>query len=198
MKVAIVLNAGKKVNREIVADKVICADGGLLCYDGVPDVFIGDFDSFEGSIPSGVEIIEHNPHKNATDGTLSVEYAIDNLGADAIEIFGVTGGREDHVLGNYTLLALANKRGVKAVAKDDGLDVFVADGKCEFSAAAGELVSIIPYGGECRVAHSTGLEYPLENLTLTPYDTRGVSNVAEGDVSLEFITGKALIFHYVK
>lgn len=198
MKVAIVLNSGKKAVRGIVADKVICADGGCLCYDGIPDVFIGDCDSFSGAIPSGVKIIKHNPHKNATDGTLSVEYAIENLGADEIEIFGVTGGREDHVLGNFTLLALANERGVKAVAKDDGLDMFITSSECKFSASAGELISIIPYGGECVVAHSTGLEYPLENLTLTPYDTRGISNVAEGDVSLEIKTGKALIFHYFK
>lgn len=197
MKVAIVLNAGKKVNRKISADKVICADGGILFYDGTPDVFIGDFDSYQGEIVDGVTVVKHNPHKNDTDGTLSVEYAVDVLGADEIEIYGATGGREDHVMGNYSLLALANKLGVKAVAREDGLDLFVADGEVSFSAVKGETVSIIPWGCECTVARSSGLEYTLENLTLTPYDTRGISNVAEGDVHLEIVKGRALIFHHL-
>lgn len=197
MKVAIVLNSGKKVRRTVSADKVICADGGVLYYDGTPDVFIGDFDSYKGEVAKSVTVVQHNPHKDATDGTLSVEYAVDVLGADEIVLYGVTGGREDHVLGNYTLLAFAQKLGAKAVAEEDGLDLYLASGDFSFVAKEGEIVSVIPYGGECVVARSEGLEYPLENLTLTPCDTRGISNVAEGNVRLEFEKGKALVFHHL-
>lgn len=197
MKVAIVLNSGKKIKRAVSADKVICADGGIRCYDGTPDVFVGDFDSYLGEVADDVVVVKHNPHKDATDGTLSLEYAVEKLGADEIVLYGVTGGREDHVLGNYSLLAYAKKLGANAVAHDDGLDLYFADGDLSFSAKSGDLVSIVPFDGECVVAHSVGLEYPLENLTLTSYDTRGISNVAEGEVKLEVKSGKALVFHYV-
>lgn len=197
MKTAIVLNCGQRITRPINADKVICADGGYLYCPVKADYIVGDLDSLS-SPPNDVTLIKHNPKKNDTDGTLAVEYAVKNLGATEIEIFGALGGRTDHVLGNLTLLALARSLGAKCVAREDGLDVqFSGVGTFTLDVEKGETLSVIPYGGNALVKNYSGLEYPLVNLLLTPLDTRGISNVTtDKKITLDVAEGEILVFRY--
>lgn len=199
MVVAIFLNSGIRTDRIIRADKVLCADGGLAVCPVKPDVLLGDGDSLTCAIPEGVTVIRHNPHKNDTDGTLAVRYAVDVLHATEIDLYGVLGGRYDHTLGNFTLLSLAHSLGVKCTARESGLDIIYATGKFELDTEIGDLISVIPYGGDAFVKNYSGLEYPLINLRLTPIDTRGISNVATSKkITLDVVEGDALVFHYFK
>ena len=50
MEIAIILNSGVPVTREIGADKIICADGGYRLCPVRPDYLVGDLDSL-GSAP---------------------------------------------------------------------------------------------------------------------------------------------------
>ena len=194
MKVAIFLNSGSKVNFFEGADKVVCADGGMTVCPVTPHLLVGDFDSFS-STPEGVEIIRHNPKKNDTDGTLAVKSTIEKFGADAIDFYGVFGGRQDHVLGNLTLLALADSLGAKARAVEKDFVVHFERGVGCYHLPEGTTLSILPYGGSATVTESVGLEYPLDNLTLTPIDTRGVSNVTcQKTVSFKVTQGAVLVF----
>ena len=45
MEIAIILNSGVPVTREIGADKIICADGGYRLCPVRPDYLVGDLDS---------------------------------------------------------------------------------------------------------------------------------------------------------
>ena len=55
----------------------------------------------------------------------------------------------------------------------------------------GETFSILPHGGPATVTEAKGTEYPLDDLTLTPTDTRGVSNLAVADrVSFRVTRGR--------
>ena len=45
MEIAIILNSGVPVKREITADKIICADGGYRLCPVRPDYLVGDLDS---------------------------------------------------------------------------------------------------------------------------------------------------------
>ena len=152
MEIAIILNSGVPVTREIGADKIICADGGYRLCPVRPDYLVGDLDSL-GSAP-----------------------------ADLVTLYGVTGGRYDHFLGNLAVMALAMKLGMRVRSLDDDAEIYGVSASLNpgfsFDLEAGETFSILPYGGAATVTEARGVEYPLEDLTLTPTDTRGVSNVA--------------------
>ena len=112
MEIAIILNSGVPVTRKISADKVICADGGFLLSPVRPDYLVGDLDSLKDA-PEDIPLLKHDSHKNFTDGESAVYFAKE-LGADIVTLYGVTGGRCDHFLGNLAVMALAMKLGMKA------------------------------------------------------------------------------------
>ena len=180
MEIAIVLNSGIPVTREIAADKIICADGGYRLCPVRPDYLVGDLDSLS-SAPEGIPLLRHDSHKNFTDGESAVYFAKE-LGADAVTLYGVTGGRYDHFLGNLAVMALAMKLGMRVRSLDDDAEIYgvstALDPHFSFDLDEGETFSILPHGGPATVTEARGVEYPLENLTLTPTATRGASNVA--------------------
>lgn len=197
MKVAIILKA-PQMDFSVKEENVIYADAGYK-YAGIigkKNVLgvVGDFDSL-GKAPKDQKIIELEVEKNFTDGERAVRYAKE-CGATEIVIYGAYGGKIEHVLGNIALLKIAKSLGLKAQIKDGGNYTELFSGKRVFAVQKGGVVSLIPYGGNCTVKESKGLYYPLENLTLTPCDTRGISNVAtQEQVELNAVSGECLIVY---
>lgn len=196
MKIAIVLNSGTPVTGKIDADKTICADGGLRYCPVRPDYLVGDLDSL-GEAPEGIPLLKHDSHKNFTDGESAVYFAKE-LGADEVVFYGVTGGRYDHFLGNLAVMSLAMKLGMRSVALDASTEIYGVSAKLNpefsFGADVGETFSIVPHGGDATVTAARGVEYPLENLTLTGCDTRGISNVALAPrVSFTLLSGEVFV-----
>ena len=195
MEIAIILNSGVPVTRKISADKVICADGGFLLSPVRPDYLVGDLDSLKDA-PEDIPLLKHDSHKNFTDGESAVYFAKE-LGADIVTLYGVTGGRCDHFLGNLAVMALAMKLGMKVRSFDDDAEIYGVSAALEphfsFALKEGETFSIIPHGGPATVTDSEGTEYPLRDLTLTPEDTRGVSNRAVAD-EVSFTVTKGTVF----
>lgn len=185
-------NVGEYIKNYIKPDDfVICADSG---YDraktfGIkPDVVIGDMDSTgESEIP--YELVTYPVRKDFTDSELAVDYAIEK-GFHEILMFGMIGTRMDHSLANITLL----QRIPKAVIIDANNEIYYAVGKFAISGKAGDTVSIIPYMGDCVVAKSKGLDYPLLDTTIKCGTTLGVSNVMTDDIcEIEIEKGSAFI-----
>lgn len=198
MKVAIVLNCGQRINRQIVADKIICCDGGFDVCNQKPDLVIGDMDSIKSTV-CDIPTIRHSTHKNASDGELAVYHAKEVLKADEIVFYGVLGGRYDHVLCNLAIMRLAFSLGMSAKAEEDGLDIFYCQHAFDLDTKEGETISILPFGSNATVTNSKNLEYPLDNLTLTPQDSRGLSNVSlGGKIHIDITDGGVLLFHYFK
>ena len=199
MQVSIVLNCGSQIKRKIKGDKVVCCDGGFNVCPVTPDMILGDFDSLEK--PDGIDIplVEHNPHKDASDGELAVYYAKEVLGADSIVFYGVTGGRVDHVLCNLSSRRRANTRGMSAKAEEDGLDIHYVEGEFDLPTQKGETISILPYGENALVSDSQKLEYPLDELILTSCDSRGLSNVSlGGKIHINVKRGGVFVFRYIQ
>ena len=199
MQVSIVLNCGSQIKRKIKGDKVVCCDGGFNVCPVTPDVILGDFDSLEK--PDGIDIplVEHNPHKDASDGDLAVYKAKELLGADTIVFYGVTGGRVDHVLCNLSIMRLANTLGMSAKAEEDGLDIHYVEGEFDLPTQKGETISILPYGENALVSDSQNLEYPLDELILTSCDSRGLSNVSlGGKIHINVKRGGVFVFRYIQ
>ena len=197
MNVAIILKAPTFTDTVKETD-VIYADAGYKFSEkiGKKNVLavVGDFDSL-GKAPDGEKIIGLNVEKNYTDGERAIRYAKE-LGAKEVTIYGAYGGKIEHVLGNIALLKIASDIGLKAKIKNGNTATELFNGKRAFSVKENSALSLIPYGGKCEFKSSSGLYYPLENLTLTLADTRGISNTTiSNEVALEIISGEALIIY---
>ena len=51
-------------------------------------------------------------------------YFAKELGADLVTLYGVTGGRYDHFLGNLAVMALAMKLGMRVRSLDDDAEIY--------------------------------------------------------------------------
>lgn len=197
MRVAIVLN-GEPFARPIREDIIICADGG---YNNLPsgyiaDYIIGDMDSVKNP-PKASKILVFPTDKNFTDGELAIKKACE-MGAKYIAIYGATGGRPDHVLGNYSLLKQASDMGAEAVICADGYDVCYKNTTFEIKTEPNDIISLVSFGSDCLVKSSQGVKYDLTNLLLSKSNGgRGISNVAtDNKAKFELAYGDLLVFHF--
>ncbi len=161
---------------------IIAADAGYkaLCdIDIPPDFVVGDFDSL-GYTPDHPETEVHSPVKDDTDTMLAVEKGIE-LDCDEFYIFGATGGRIAHTLGNLQVLSFLAEKGFAGYMIDKDT-VITAAQNCTlvFDKNASGYISLLPFG--CDKANVTlkGLKYELENADLPCERPLGISNEFKG------------------
>lgn len=174
-------------------DLVIAADGGArhaADLGVVIDLWVGDGDSLgEAGLAAlaatGVPIELSRPDKDETDTELAVRAALQR-GAGRLVIVGALGGpRVDHTLANVGLLALAELAGTPAVILEtrSRISLLRAAGepadqhRMTLGGAPGDLVSLLPQGGDVQGVTTDGLTFPLFDEALALGSTRGVSNV---------------------
>ena len=198
MKAAIILNS-PNLNRHIDEEVVIAADKGYefaLKQGILPEIVIGDFDS--STMPTNLNVLKLNVEKNETDGQEALAYAI-KKGYDEIAIYGISGGRLDHEMGNLSLLKSGEEQGVSMVGKEDDVDIyFKSKGKYAFKTQKGKEFSIITFIEDSIISNGIGVKYPIDNLHLSSNSLgRAISNVAiEDEISFEVLEGGVLIFLY--
>ena len=198
MKAAIILNS-PNLNRHIDEEVVIAADKGYefaLKHGIIPEIVIGDFDS--STMPTNFNVLKLNVEKNETDGQEALAYAI-KKGYDEIAIYGISGGRLDHEMGNLSLLKSGEEQGVSMVGKEDDVDIyFKSKGKYAFKTQKGKEFSIITFMEDSIISNGIGVKYPIDNLHLSSNSLgRAISNVAiEDEISFEVLEGGVLIFLY--
>lgn len=181
-------------------DFVIAVDGGFTHLEAVgcvPDVCIGDFDSL-GYVPKGMRAIEHPTHKDKSDLELALDYAAEKS-FERVVVYGALGGRLDHSVANLQMCARFAEAGmdVELVGVDCAVSILVGPGTLELPALQGT-VSVFSAVDESRGVTEKGMEYSLDNATLTNRTTLGLSNELVGQpatVSVE--TGTLLIFHNI-
>jgi thiamine pyrophosphokinase len=167
---------------------VIAADGGLkhvLALRLHPDVLIGDLDSVSVDLISqmnegGTTVIKHPTDKDETDLELALNYAITKHSGD-IFLLAALGGRLDQMLSNVQLLAHENfaNRLVKLV--DGRQSAWLVRARTSIDGKRGDTLSLIPIGGDARVASTIGLHWPLSDEVLEFGKSRGISNVMTDD-----------------
>lgn len=183
-------------------DLVIAADSGLdrsLALGVQPDVLVGDLDSASRQALDiarhGLSEIEaHAPAKDQTDLELALRRAVGE-GATEIVVFGGGGGRADHWLANLAVMAATARRGVSVRGQMGGCSVraVVPGDPYVEELRQGELVSLLPMGGDARGVVTEGLAYRLEGDDLKWGGSRGVSNVACGGEARVQIDGGVLL-----
>jgi thiamine pyrophosphokinase len=187
---AVIVAGGDVDLRELDAiasdDLVLAADGGaipLVAAGRRPAVLIGDLDSVtvalvEELAAAGVTIDGFPDDKDASDLELAVERAVAD-GATQVVIFGAFGGeRLDHALAAGQLLAAPAFREVDVRAVHRGSTVRAAhpDRDLVLDGAAGDLVTLLPVGGDAHGVSTSGLRWPLSSETLRFGRSRGLSN----------------------
>jgi thiamine pyrophosphokinase len=185
-------------------DFVICADGGTrhaLALGLIPQVIIGDMDSLPENFKSSTftgEFIQVSSDKNETDLELALKYAL-AFHPHAILIIASLGGRLDQILGNISLITDL-KLSTFDIRLSDGVEeIFLCRDHVNVKGGSGDIVSLIPWGGEVTGVETENLKWPLRNETLYPYKTRGISNEMLGEeASVKIKSGLLLIVHRVK
>jgi len=184
MRVFIFLNGGgsrkeyygehlKRNRRE--GDRVFCADGGyeLARALGIrPDKVVGDLDSVGPLVPSGVEVVRYPREKDYSD----FELALHQASAEAPErvfVYGALGGRPDHLVTNFVILAHA---GIPAVFIEENAECYNVRGELTIDGREGCTASLVAVGGTCAIRSIEGFRFPLEDEDLLP-SSRGLSNI---------------------
>ena len=182
-------------------DFIIAADGGTrhaLALGRTPNVIIGDLDSLSANFETSKfdnEIILFPKDKNETDLELAIQHAI-TLNPEQVIILAALGGRLDQTLGNIALIS--NLRpSTFDLRLDDGIEeVFFCHDHIQINGTVGDLVSLIPWQGEVTGVVTTGLKWTLQNETLYPQKTRGISNEMMNDTAtIQIKSGLLLIVH---
>jgi thiamine pyrophosphokinase len=166
-------------------DHLIGADGGtrhMLALGLTPDAVVGDLDSLEPEtvaelIGQGVAVERYPVAKDQTDLELAIERGL-RAGASEILLLGALGGRLDQTLANLLILAQRAWPVPLRLAEGSQLAQVMRSGETlTLQAARGSTVSAIPLSTAVTGITYEGLEYPLQDATLTIGSTRGISNV---------------------
>lgn len=159
-------------------DFVICADGGLKYAQkfGIePDLIVGDFDSY-GKVPNGKEVVALPCEKDKTD----THYAIDcgfERGYNTFLLYGMLGGRVDHLFANLQLLSYVLNKGGTAVIVGDSFDITaIKNGGLCIKGEKGKYVSVFSFGEKSKGVTIKGLKYEVFNVAFSNDNPLGVSN----------------------
>ncbi len=183
-------------------DFLLAADGGtrhILDLGRTPSIIIGDLDSATFDLrpltESGTKIIQHPRDKDETDLELALDYAVQN-GYREIVIVAALGDRLDQTLANIALLTDPRFLTFDLRLADGVESASFCRARLEVEGRRGDIVSLIPWGGEVRGVRTEGLRWPLSDETLYPHKTRGISNEMIGKVAhIQIASGLLLIIH---
>ena len=148
------------------APYVVCCDGGANEYIAkghLPDVIIGDGDSLsEENRLKYASLLHYNPDQETNDQTKAIQFLLEQ-GKRRIAIVGATGKREDHTIGNISLLMEYMRMGAEIRSCTDYGTFIPCKDTCTFECRKGQAVSIFNF--TAKGLESEGLAYPIYDFT---------------------------------
>ena len=194
-------DADSLILQNLVSEKNLCVaiDGGYhhcIKYEIIPDVAIGDFDSFNKSlIDERVDIIEIKS-QNETDLVKAINWVI-SKGIKEIQIIGVESGRSDHILGVYAALSELNQEDMGDVEIEIHLNDFIVkyipnNKPMKFSLNENTHVSLFCLSNS--IVTLKGVKWALDKEELN-FSTRGIHNYSiKEEVEIKIHAGGPALF----
>lgn len=179
------------------ATYIVCSDGAaneFIERGGMPDAIVGDCDSIsEENRDLYADILHPNSDQETNDLTKSVQFCIER-GKKEIVIVGGTGKREDHTLGNISLLT--DYISVVNIVMVTNWGIFTPIiSTTNFKSYEGEMVSI--FSIDPVKLTTINLKYPLNERALTNW-WEGSLNVSLADSFEIKTTGRTIVFQAYK
>lgn len=174
------------------APYVACCDGGANEYitkGHLPNIIIGDGDSLCDEFRQQyASLIHHNPDQETNDQTKAVQY-LHAQGMNRIAIVGATGKREDHTIGNISLLMEYMRMGCEVRSYTDYGMFIPCRGTRTFDSHPGQQISIFNF--TAKDMESNGLAYPIYDFTTW---WQGTLNRSTGSTFTIEAKGEYLVF----
>lgn len=206
-KTAVIIGNGEFPKKEYPgyvisrADYLVCCDGALAKYlrnsEKIfgrlrePDAVIGDMDSLGAALKRRYgHLIVHEAEQETNDQTKALRHIIRNV-PDVSEIYitGATGLREDHTIGNISLLMEYTRAfdlsGINITMVSDYSVIFPITDSIELDCGTGRRISILTPDNSLRIK-SKGLEWPTDDVIFDNWWKATLNRASEDTVKLEF------------
>jgi thiamine pyrophosphokinase len=176
------------------AKRIVCCDGSTqsLVLAGLkPDAIVGDMDSLTDDLAKMfADRLFPDKNQDTNDLTKAVSWCIDK-GYKNIVIIGATGKREDHTIGNISLLAEYIRELNVIMITDTGI-LHPLLKSSSIASFKGQQVSIFSIDPETQVT-SVGLRYPLSDTKIKNWWCATLNESLGDTFSLEF-SGRLIVF----
>lgn len=190
------------------ADRIFCADGGThnaQALDLKPEAIIGDLDSLTSELvaemkAAGVAIEEHPARKDQTDLELAFELAMAEQ-PDEILLVTALGGRLDQMLANVLLLTRPDYAGVQLTIAEGAqwITLLRAHQSLIVEGQLGDTLSLVPLTAIVTGVNIQGVEWPLDEATLSLGSTWSISNRLAGpQATVQIGEGMVFVVHIDK
>jgi len=177
------------------AERIVCCDGAAdkLWAAGIaPSWIVGDGDSVSATVRARfADCCRFVAEQESNDLSKAFRFCL-SQGWREILILGATGGREDHTLGNLSLLADFSRAADVRLLTDTGLFTPLTQ-SAQLESAAGQQVSLIACDAGMRVS-AEGLKYPVRDLALSRWWQGTLNEACGGTFRVLFGDGTLLVF----
>ena len=185
------------------ADVIVCCDGALQKFlrageaifgeKRLPDVVVGDMDSLSPSLrKKHSDIIVQIDEQEHNDQTKAFRWVLENIdGISQIYILGATGEREDHTIGNISLLMEYAKTydlegmGINVEMVSDHATIFAVTDTVEMDCGEGRRISIFSPDNTLRIK-SEGLQWPTDDVIFDNWWKATLNRASQDHIKLEF------------
>lgn len=209
MKTAVIIGDGQFPKTEFprylirTADFIICCDGALKKFlknssaifgsERLPDLVIGDMDTLSPALQKKYsDIIVKVDEQDHNDQTKAFTYVMENIpDVGCIHILGAGGAREDHTIGNLSLLMEYHRRfgleeaGIIVDMISDHSTIFAITDTTEFDCGMGRRVSVLTPDNSLKIK-SEGLEWPLDDVVFDNWWKATLNRATDDRVKLTF------------
>lgn len=206
-RTAVIIGAGdfpkKEYPRYLIAsaDIIVCCDSAfgtwlkrcpsILGELRLPDAVVGDMDSISPTLRKKYpDIMVHISEQEYNDQTKAFKYVMEKYkDVDHIHILGASGKREDHTIGNMSLLMeycrMFDLGSVSVDMVSDYSTAFAITGSCELHVGQGREVSIFSPDNSLKI-RSKGLEWPTDDVVFDNWWKATLNKASEDVIRLEF------------
>ena len=185
------------------ADFIICCDGALKKFirnseaifgeKRLPDMVIGDMDSLSPALrKEHSDIIVQIDEQEHNDQTKAFRWAMENHeGVSSVYILGATGEREDHTIGNISLLMEYARTydlegmGINVEMISDHATMFAVTDTFEMDCGEGRRISIFTPDTSLRI-RSEGLVWPTDDVVFDNWWKATLNRASQDNVKLTF------------